>query len=134
MVSYSNPYQEIINRLVYQVYYRLLGMAPVLTDYGTTVSSAEWVAANIRGGTVSEVVRGRIAQWDGLAIAPDAPSSPLMSLWIIGLAERTTQKRSLLVRKGFWTLYLPDTFKLPTTLQTFSVRPDIATAPFLPRR
>jgi hypothetical protein len=133
LVSYSNAWEEIVNRLLYQVYYRLLGMAPVLNSYRTTLAAAEWLAANIRGGKVSQVIVGRVAQWDDIAVTPGVPGSPTMSIWIIGLDERAQQSRTLLLRKGFWTLYLPNIFNVGTTVQTFRALPNIASAPFLPR-
>lgn len=123
MASYSDPWQELVDQLVFQVYYRLLGMAPVLTGYQTTLGAVEWVASNIRGGTVSEVVKGRLAQWDGLDVTPGVQGSPTMSLWVAGILERAGQKaaqhRTLLVRKGWWTLYLPNRLGLATKVQTF---------------
>ena len=126
--QFTDPWQELIDQLVFQVYYRLLGMAPVLTDYQTTLGAVEWVASNIRGGTVSEVVKGRVAQWDGLEVTPGISGSPTMSLWVSGLYEgkvaplggsKAAQKRTLLVRKGWWTLYLPNRLGIASRVQTF---------------
>ena len=117
--AFQNAWEEIINNLVYQVYYRLLGMVEVLADFDTTVSACQYLAEHVRGGEISTVRTGRVAQWDGLQIAPGLPETPTMSIWIVGLFDRTNQKRSLLLRKGWWTLYLPNYVGAATRIQTF---------------
>ena len=125
-VKYTDAWQYIVDRALWQVYYRLLGVVPVLAGFDTVVKACEWLAANERGGTVSLVkaAPNRIAQWDDIAIAPDLPDSQTFSIWIIGLFENAPQKRSLLLRKGFWTLYLPNYVGVASVAQ--SIRAPVA--------
>jgi hypothetical protein len=115
---YENAWQEIVDSLIKQVYYRLLGAVPVLTDFDTTYAACQYLSAKERGGIVSIVVPGRLAQWDGLEIAPGLEGTPTMGMWIIGIFSRTQQKRTLLLRKGWWTLYLPNYVGAATLIQT----------------
>ena len=125
-VQYTDEWQEIVDWLLYQAYYRLLGVVEVLTDFDTLVNAAQWLAEHERGGDVSIVIPGRLAQWDGLRVAPPF-DEPKMSVWLIGfrlydsLPEKV-QHRSLILRKGWWTLYvipLPDVLGVATAVQTF---------------
>jgi hypothetical protein len=129
-VKYTDAWQYIVDRALWQVYYRLLGAVPVLTDFNTVVEACEWLAANVRGGTVSllRAAPHRIAQWDGLTISPDLPDSTTFSIWIIGLFENAPQKRTLLLRKGFWTLYLPNYVGVASIMQSLRAPPAQATA------
>ena len=56
-VQYTAAWQEIVDRLIYQAYYRLLGVVEVLTDFDTLVDKFMYVIRLL--GPVVGVVRGR---------------------------------------------------------------------------
>jgi hypothetical protein len=116
MSADENAYQDIIDRAVFQVYYRQLGTVALHFGVNTSFPACQYLADRSRGGKVSWVVPGAFGQWDGLQVTPGYSDSPLMSLWFFGSAY--LQKNTVFVRKGFWTLYLPD--KLANKVVSFS--------------
>jgi len=104
-VALQNAEEDILNQVVFQAYYRQLGMVSLHFGVDALYSAAEYLANGSRGGTLSWVLPGRLAQWDEVIVAPGFSDSPTISLWLVGSLYR--QRNTVLVRKGWWTLYLP---------------------------
>lgn len=83
-VPYENADQALIDSLADQIYYRGPGLVPTHLGISRSYAAAQWVAANIRGGTVSWVVPGRAFEWRGIATAPGLPDSETMDAIFVG--------------------------------------------------
>jgi len=116
--TYQSAEEEILDKVLFQVYYRQLGM--VALHFGTEkiYQAAVNLSNGPRRGKVSWVNEGRIFQWDDILVSPGLPDTPKISAWFVGSAIR--QKNTACIRKGWWTLYLPEsvsrvftTFRFP---------------------
>jgi hypothetical protein len=105
-VTPQTAQESILNSALFQVYYRQLGIVSLNFGINDIFTAATYLAANGRGGTVSWVALNRVAQWQGVIVAPGYSDSPTIDLWLVG--GQTFNKNTVLIRKGFWYLYLPN--------------------------
>lgn len=101
---YPNPAAGVLDGVLFQVYYRQMGIVAVNFGNDEVLAAAQWLSQNGRGGTVSRVGKGRLLQWNGVVVAPGVAGSPLMDIWLVG--GKYAQRNTVLVRKGFWSFYL----------------------------
>ncbi len=120
-IPVTNPEQEVLNQVVFQTYYRQLGIVSIHFGVADVYAAAQALSATPRGGTVTWVVQDRVFQWDGVRITPQFDTSPVMSMWLFGGKNR--EKNTVLTRKGFWTLYFPNVLGVAGLIQTFRVAP-----------
>jgi hypothetical protein len=107
-LTVSTPYPDaaagVVDGVLFQTWYRQLGMVSINIGTLRAYAAAQWLAANGRGGTVSWVLPGRIFQWNVLVVAPGIPGSETMDVWFYG--SKALQQNTVLTRKGFWSLNL----------------------------
>lgn len=107
-LTVAGPYPDaatgVLDGVIFQTFYRQLGIVSINFTPREVYAAAQWLAANGRGGTVSVVGRGRLFQWDGLAVAPEVPGSPTIDVWLA--AWTPLANNVALIRKGFWSLDL----------------------------
>jgi hypothetical protein len=101
---YENADQAVLDNVCFQVWYRQLGTVSIHFGIARTVTAAQWLAANGRGGSISWTIPGRLALWSGVIVAPGVPGSPTTDIWIGGGA--ILQRNTVLVKKGWWELNL----------------------------
>jgi len=101
---YPDAVTGVVDGVLFQVFYRQMGIVAVNFGTGDVYAAAEWLSQNGRGGTVSWLSAGRVVQWNGMAVAPGIDGSPTMDIWLVGGA--VTQRNTVLIRKGFWSFYL----------------------------
>jgi hypothetical protein len=121
-ITYQNAEQEILSEALFQVYYRQMGTVALHFGVSTIYEAAQYLATTPRGGTLSWLLNGRLAQWNDVIVAPGYSDSPTISLWLGGSASR--QKNTVLVRKGWWTFYLPSVVERTVTAVT-ALRPSV---------
>jgi hypothetical protein len=97
---YPGAREAVVDGILNQVYYRGPGLVPTHIGISDTYAAAVWLAANVRGGTVSWVVPGRAFTWKGIATAPGLPDSQSMDAIFVG--SPLFQLNTAVVRtKGF---------------------------------
>jgi putative lipase involved disintegration of autophagic bodies len=98
--DYQDANQEIVDSVIWQVYYRTVGAVGIHIGVKDSYPAAQWLAANGRGGTVSWLVPGRLFVWLGINVTPGEPNSPQMGALFAGsgLANLDTG----IIRVGFW--------------------------------
>lgn len=101
---YANPAEAVLDQVLLQTFYRQLSTVAIHFGISTTHDAAVWLSHNGRGGIVEWKIPGRVFLWSGLTVAPGVPGSPTIDVWVFGAA--LTGWNSVLVRRGFWTLYL----------------------------
>lgn len=93
----------VIDRLLWQAYYRILSFisyhAPIDESYEASKS-----LSGTRGGEVYWVIPNRVFRWDNVEISPGIK----LTVWFFGSALR--KKNTVMVRRGWWALYLFDTY------------------------
>jgi len=105
-VQVQDALEDILSRVTFQVYYRQLGAVSVHFGSQAVYEAARYLSTTRMGGSVDWVVEGWVGEWDDLTVVPNFPdTSPRISLWLFGSFPR--QRNTVLVRKGWWTLYLP---------------------------
>ena len=108
---YEDPVSAVVDQVLLQVYYRQLSTVAVHFGISRTFAAARWLAAHGRGGSVEWKVPGRLFLWSGLQVAVGVPGSPTVDVWGFGAA--LTNFNTVLIRRGFWTLYLAPGTKVP---------------------
>ena len=101
---YQTPAEAVVDNVLFQVFYRQLGVVSVNFGTGDVYQAAQYLAAHGRGGSVSWVETGRLAQWDGLYVTPGVSGSPAIDVWMFG--SKGLQHNTVLLRKGFWSFDL----------------------------
>jgi len=103
----GNKWVPVIDRMVYQVYYRAWGMIPVPKAPIEEVVDACKALQAIRGGEISWIIKGRLAKWENIAIFPDIT----INAWIF---YRPIVGHTFLSREGFYKMYFVSSlFKRP---------------------
>jgi hypothetical protein len=108
---YTDPAQAVLDQVLLQTFYRQLSTVAIHFGISTTYAAAEWLSQNGRGGSISWAIPGRVFIWSNLIVTPGVPDSPTIDVWVFGAA--LTNWNSVLVRRGFWTLYLAPGTKPP---------------------
>jgi len=115
-LTIAGPYQDadqaLLDSVIFQCWYRQLGIVSINIGTGRVYPAARYLAANGRGGSLSWVSTGRVMQWNDVVVAPGLPDSPVVSMWLYGSAA--LQHNTVLTRKGFWSL---DLFPAATSLR-----------------
>lgn len=104
--SLQEPWRRwipVIDRLLWQAYYRILSFISFHAPVGESYQAAQELSGT-RGGEVYWVVPDRVFRWDDVEVSPGIR----MTVWIFGSALRG--KNSVIARRGFWALYLFDTY------------------------
>jgi hypothetical protein len=92
---------EPLDNLVFQCWYRVLSFVSIHAPIQEVYQAAQYIAANIRGGTLYWVVKDYVARWENLDINP--PYGIYITIWLSGLSNG---KNTILCRVGWWTLYV----------------------------
>jgi hypothetical protein len=98
-VPYQSASQEIVDAVLWQVYYRTFGMVGIHIGVTDTYNAAQWLAANGRGGQVRWLVPNRVFLWSGMAVTPGISGSGTMSALFGGTG---LQFDTAIARVGFW--------------------------------
>jgi len=101
---YQNAAQAVLDQVLLQTFYRQLSTVAIHFGVSTTFEAATWLSQNGRGGTVTWKIPGRLWLWEKLIVAVGVPGSPTIDIWGFGAA--LTGWNSVLIRRGFYTLYL----------------------------
>lgn len=92
----------VITRLLWQTYYRIFGMISFHATVWDSYNAAKWLSDNpyllhSHNGQVSWVIENRVFIWEDVEVSPGI----IMTVWFFGGPRNT-----VMVRRGWWTLYL----------------------------
>lgn len=104
MSTNSDKWLPVISRLLWQVYYRVLGLVSYHADINESFKAATYLSqnnylGNTFGGNVYWVVEGSVFRWDDVELAPEIK----MNVWFFG-----RQRNTVMARRGWWALYVLD--------------------------
>jgi hypothetical protein len=102
VVDMSNKWVNLVDSILFQVYYRTLGMVSLHGPVEEIYEACEILQKGKRGGNLYWVITDRIANWEDVKVADEIT----MTVRIFGSAIRG--KNTVFMRKGFFTSYLID--------------------------
>lgn len=97
-----NRWVPVVSRLLWQCYYRVLGLISFHGSISEAYEAAKWLSESLLGpgGNVYWIVENRVFRWDNVEISPDI----FMNVWFFG-----TPRNTMMLRRGWWALYLLET-------------------------
>jgi len=98
-VELMEKWGSIVERITFQVYYRVMGMVSVHAPIDEVYKVCQGLIEK-KGGTVYWVIPKSVFRWDGVQVDHGVTEN----IWIVGSAMR--RRNSAFIRVGWWTLTL----------------------------
>jgi len=97
--SLMEKWGSIVERVTFQVYYRVLGMVSIHVPIDEAFTVCQGLTEK-RGGSVYWVVPKSVFRWDGVQVDHGVKEN----IWVIGSTIR--RRNTAFIRVGWWTLTL----------------------------